>query len=321
MKIPASLILIFSLMCLSASCQKEVIRSGDSGATKGLYASPQFSKSELIRYENVLYSTRPNYMGKQFTDNNLKTSELQQNSLKIHLDIIVPPNATAKSRQPLIVFIHGGGFKQGSKKGLTSQIVSYASAGYVAATINYRLTVHQNNDAELRTKAALYALEDVQNAIRFLKANADIYHIDTTRIAVSGGSAGGGLALGIALGADEIEDFISDYPGVSARVDAAFPSGATLTTDSQIDISTLQFDKTDAPIMLFHNSEKDPATGATWQDVKNTEKLIKDSGNEILLVPQPPNTHTVSLALGGPFWDTIKPFLWQHLRLDEISAK
>jgi poly(3-hydroxybutyrate) depolymerase len=319
MKIPQLLILILSLICLSASCQKEVIRSRDSGANKGLYASPQFSKSELTRYENVLYSTRPNYMGKQFTDNNLKSSELQQNSLKIHLDIVVPPNATAKSRQPLIVFIHGGGFRQGSKKGLTSQTVSYASAGYVAATLNYRLTVHQNTNAELRTKAALHALEDVQNAIRFLKANAEFYHIDTTRIAVSGGSAGGGLALGIAIGADEMKDLNSDYPGVSARVAAAFPSGATLTTDGQIDISSLQFDKTDAPVMLFHNSEKDPATGATWQDVKNTEKLIKDSGNEILLVPQPPNTHAVSLKLNGAYWETMKPFLWRHLRLDEIS--
>ncbi len=321
MKISESLILIFSVLCLSASCQKEIIRSGDGSAHKGLYASPQFPISQLVRHENVTYSTRPNYKGIQFTDSKTKTSDFQQNTLDLHLDIIVPPNAGKEARQPLIIFIHGGAFRQGSKNGLNKEVVSFASAGYVAATLNYRLTVHKDQNADLRTKAAYFALEDVQNAIRFLKANADTYHIDTTRIAVSGKSAGAGLALGIALGADDLGDLISDYPGFSARVAAAFPSGATLSSDTQIDISNMKFDKTDAPVMLFHNSVKDPATGATWEDAKKTQTLIKNSGNECVLVRQPPKSHAVTLDLGGSYWDDLKPFLWEHLRIHEMSKK
>ncbi len=318
MKITANSILLLLLTIQFSSCNKENNSNDFVSTNSGLYASPLFSASQLTRYDNVPFSTRPNFMGIQFTDDLTMMEEQQQAELTIYMDVVVPPNASIHSRQPLMVLIHGGGFLQGSKIGLTNNTLSYASAGYVSATVNYRLTEDNYLDADLRTLAVLHALEDVQNAIRFLKANAEIFYIDTTRIAVSGGSAGGGLSLALALGADEIDELVSDYVGISARIHASFPSGATLTADSLIDFSYLEGDATDAPVMLFHNSLVDPATGATWQDAMITQTAIENSGNECILIAQPATTHTVSLHVGGPYWETMRPFLWRHLRLHEI---
>ncbi len=287
----------------------------------GLYAFPQFPESELTRYENISYSTRPNFMGIQFTDSRVRDVEIQQTELDIHMDVLVPPNADIYNRQPVMVLIHGGGFKGGSKNDFSTALISYAKAGYVSVTVNYRLTTDNDQSETLRTMAALHALEDVQNAIRFLKTNSEFYHIDTTRIAVSGVSAGGGLALGLALGADEIDELESDFQGISAHIDASFPSGATLTADSLIDLSYLHLNSSDAPVMLFHNSLEDPATGATWEDAILTQTLIRESGNECRLIPQPANTHTVSLHVGSSYWEIMKPFLWRHLRLHELRQE
>jgi len=77
-----------------------------------------------------------------------------------------------------------------------NEAYTYSRAGYICATLNYRLT-HKGSSPppELEIFAIQCALEDIQNAIRFLKKNADTYFIDTTRIVTFGGSAGGGLSL------------------------------------------------------------------------------------------------------------------------------
>jgi len=256
-------------------------------------------------------------MGIQFTDMNSRITEMQQSEIEMQMDVVVPPNAAFYSRQPLMVLIHGGAFKGGTKLDFTNSTLVYASAGYVSATINYRLTKDNDQNETLRTMATYHALEDVQNAIRFLKANAEIFYIDTTRIAVAGFSAGGGLSLALALSADEIEELLSDYSGISARIHASFSTGATLSADSLIDFSYLEPDATDTPVMLFHNTLVDPATGATWQDAITTQTTIENSGNECFLIPQREDIHTVSLDLGGEYWEIMKPFLWRHLRIHE----
>ncbi|MFD2450824.1 alpha/beta hydrolase fold domain-containing protein [Ideonella paludis] len=95
----------------------------------------------------------------------------------------------------MVIFIHGGGFVAGSKEDNRGKALSYAQAGYVAATINYRLTPNNEVDAATRLRAMTQAAEDTANAVRYLKANAATYFIDTTRMATFGGSAGGALSL------------------------------------------------------------------------------------------------------------------------------
>lgn len=97
------------------------------------------------------------------------------------LDIYFPSKAPEKPL-PLIVWIHGGGWRAGSKVGCPA--VNFVPDGYIAASVEYRFS----------QKAVFPAqIQDCKAAIRFLRANAAKYHIDPNHVAVWGASAGGHL--------------------------------------------------------------------------------------------------------------------------------
>ncbi|HSW00766.1 MAG TPA: alpha/beta hydrolase [Sedimentisphaerales bacterium] len=103
--------------------------------------------------------------------------------------------------------------------------VKFAEKGYVTATASYRLTQEAPFPA---------AVEDVKCAVRWLRANASAYQIDPNRIAVSGNSAGGHLALMVGYSDDPSLEGAGGNPGVSSRVCAAvdFYGLADLTSES-----------------------------------------------------------------------------------------
>ncbi len=100
------------------------------------------------------------------------------------MDIVRPKDTSVK--HPAIVCIHGGGFRNGSRKGYQSLCVRLAKEGYVAVTVDYRLA------PKAPFPAAVY---DVKAAVRYLRANAGKLGINPEKIAAMGGSAGGTLAL------------------------------------------------------------------------------------------------------------------------------
>lgn len=110
---------------------------------------------------------------------------------------IAMPKAPAAAPRPAIVLIHGGGWLAGDKANFSStrnappcNIFEFARQGFVAVTINYRLSQVAPFPA---------ALHDCKNAVRFLRANAEKYQIDPNRIGAWGNSAGGHLALMLAM--------------------------------------------------------------------------------------------------------------------------
>ena len=105
------------------------------------------------------------------------------------LDLYRPTNV--EGRPPLIVWVHGGGWRAGNKE--RTQYVWLAQAGYALASINYRLS----NKAKFPAQ-----IHDCKSAIRWLRANADPYGYDATRIGVAGSSAGGHLVALLGTGAD-----------------------------------------------------------------------------------------------------------------------
>lgn len=124
------------------------------------------------------------------------------------LDIYVPPGDGAK---PLIVWVHGGGWKGGSKDRGTLAIGAL-SKGYVVASINYRLSQHATFPAQI---------QDCQAAIRWLRANAEKYHIDPNRIGVWGASAGGHLVALLGTASDATAwEAIGEHRDQSAKVQA-----------------------------------------------------------------------------------------------------
>ncbi len=105
------------------------------------------------------------------------------------LDVYLPANRPLFERpRPLIVWIHGGAWRKGSKDATPAAILPLC--GYVAASINYRLTDEATFPAQL---------EDCQNAIRFLRKHSGEYGIDPRRTGVWGVSAGGHLAVLVGL--------------------------------------------------------------------------------------------------------------------------
>jgi len=104
------------------------------------------------------------------------------------LDLAMPKERGDAPR-PAIVYIHGGGWTKGDKRGKgIGAVLHYAAKGYVCISVNYRLDVDK--------KACV---EDVKCATRWLRAHAEEYNLDPDRIGAAGNSSGGHLALMLAV--------------------------------------------------------------------------------------------------------------------------
>ncbi len=127
------------------------------------------------------------------------------------LDLYMPENQ--ESPPPLIIWIHGGGWKNGDKTGINPAAISLSGEGYALASLNYRLHGLSAHPEQIH---------DVKGAVRWLRANAKRYGYDTTRIGVGGGSAGGHLALLLGLSADDklLEGDVGGNLDQSSRVQA-----------------------------------------------------------------------------------------------------
>src|SRR4051794_7366508 len=100
------------------------------------------------------------------------------------LDLYLP---NASQKLPLIIWIHGGAFRMGSKEGLEFDQVplEYLARGYAVASINYRLSQHALFPAQI---------EDCKAAVRWLRTHAQQFNLDADRFGAWGPSAGGHLA-------------------------------------------------------------------------------------------------------------------------------
>jgi acetyl esterase/lipase len=316
--------LSFSVLGLLSACGGG--GGGGGGGTPGAgqyFESAVYTATQVKTYSSVAYSKRPNANGEQYTSDSRKASELGTDELTLTMDVWVPPNATSATPMPLVVFIHGGGYNGGDKNDdyISGDAQSYARSGFVTASINYRLTPDNTTSAERRQTAIVQAAEDAMDAIRYLKKSASIYHIDTSRVAIVGTSAGGGLALTIAVEADTLAGTTPypDYAGISSKVQAVVSTGATLY-DQYIDTSgLLTYEAGDAPVLLFHANPTDSVTGATWSgNVAPTCANINGAGGSCTPVAQANMTHTASMNLFDKWWGTIQPFLWNELLLANL---
>lgn len=103
---------------------------------------------------------------------------------------------------PLVVFIHGGGFVNGSKAGASPEMIrGCLDAGVSFMAINYRF----------RPSAPIQdILRDCARSIQFVRAHAQTYGLDPKRIATYGGSAGAGTSLWLAFHPDLADPAATD---------------------------------------------------------------------------------------------------------------
>jgi acetyl esterase/lipase len=142
------------------------------------------------------------------------------------LDVFEPANNTGLPR-PGIILIHGGAWNSFDKSTMWPLAHFLAMAGFVAIPVDYRLF---NNDINHWPAQ----LDDVQMAVRWVRANSGKYNIDRNHIGAYGHSAGGQLALllGMVDTRDNSDPTLAKYSSkVQAVVDAAGPTDFTTQRD------------------------------------------------------------------------------------------
>ena len=120
------------------------------------------------------------------------------NGIKLDLHIFLPENTEPISKRPAIVYFSGGSWTEGTPEWDFYNCASYAKKGWVAISVEYRI-------ADRHETSPFEAVKDARSAIRWLRLNAEKYHIDPAKIVASGNSAGGHLVLCTAL-ANEINE-------------------------------------------------------------------------------------------------------------------
>ena len=157
--------------------------------------------------------------------NDVEYARVDGQSLKLDLHL-----STAKG-QPLLVFVHGGAWRGGSKE--TPPILALQKHGFAIASVDYRLTTVAPFPANVH---------DIKAAIRFLRAQAPVYGYDATRIGIIGASAGGHLAalVGVTNGDQSLEGNVGECLAQSSEVQCIVSLFGASNLQTILDQSTEQ---------------------------------------------------------------------------------
>jgi acetyl esterase/lipase len=234
---------------------------------------------------------------------------------------------------PAMIYIHGGGWRAGSKKSVPGWLKAFVAEGKLSVVaVEYRFTDVATHPAQVN---------DCLRAIQFVRQNAEKWNIDTKRIGVTGGSAGGHLSAYVALHDDaakaESDDPIERQSSrVACAVSFAGPTDWSLLIsinhghpayrqligykpgtpaaelDAQLvkDVSPISFvSKDDPPLMQVHG-DKDVIV--PLQHASNLHKKLQSTGVTTELVVIAGGNHGVSGA-GGPVAKRPTQFVQQYL--------
>jgi acetyl esterase/lipase len=234
---------------------------------------------------------------------------------------IYQPKAASNEKRPGVIVIHGGGWVGGSKDDYGVRVFPrYVEKGFVCASVEYRLA---------KVAPAPAAVTDVLDAARWFDKNAKKYHVDTRRIVLTGGSAGGHLSLMVGMtpgsaklgppakvaavvnfyGITDVGDQLSgphmqDYavtwvPEQQGRLDLARR------------VSPMTYVRRGLPPILTIHGDADE-TVPYEHGVKLT-KALRDAGGDAELVSVPQGKHGFPKAKEDEIYEqSIWPFLKKH---------
>ncbi|TKB96816.1 alpha/beta hydrolase [Pedobacter cryophilus] len=261
---------ILLLLIVFSSCKKE--ESTDTLVSNTVSVKSASTYTVVVE-QNIKY-------GQGLSHQTLNSTS--SSTIDLKLDVYKPANNTKK--QPAILLIHGGGFSGGDKSDVNIVNLAnyFASRGWVAFSINYRLLgdkgtiptqwiqYAQNSVSPVEQSQfmAMYpAHRDAKAAMRWVMANAANYNIDPNYITVGGGSAGAFIA--VSMGISNPTDFTNE---ISLNTD---PTLSTTNLNQTYTIKTIldfwgsgiavtalnsiygyqRFDSSDAPMMITHGTE------------------------------------------------------------------
>ena len=234
---------------------------------------------------------------------------------------------------PAMIYIHGGGWRAGSKNSVPGWLRAFVAAGQLSVvSVEYRFTDVKTHPAQVN---------DCLRAIQFVRNNAAKWNIDTKRLGVTGGSAGGHLSAYVALHGDaaqpESDDSIQRHSSrVACAVSFAGPTDWSLlstiehrhpayrqligyepgTPAAELaarlikDVSPISFaSKDDPPIMQVHGNNDDIVP---LKHASNLHSKLEAVGVHSELVVIPGGNHGVAGA-GGPLAKRPTAFVRRYL--------
>ena len=251
----------------------------------------------------------------------------------LKLNLFLPKQA---ERPPLVVFIHGGGWRKGSYQACRTQWLT--EHGFAVASVGYRLSSRAKFPAQVH---------DCKAAVRWLRAHGDTYGYNADRIGVAGTSAGGHLALmmGVTGGDDVLEGDVGDESGRSSRVAAVVdyfgPSDFLLRARRQ----PVKTERSDSPVRLllgvsateneaiarraspvYHVNKGDPPLLILHGQrdgtvhLRQSERMAeayRQAGLDVQLEVLPGAGHGGSVFFNEKYQRLVADFLHKHLQQDQ----
>jgi acetyl esterase/lipase len=247
------------------------------------------------------------------------------------------PATQAEANNAALIYVYGGGFESGTRERWAPYFQHLTSQGITVFAMDYRLSTPEDPSWD-------EAASDVTCAVGWVHQNADRYGVDSERLAISGGSAGGNLALLAAYASSanadtiepscDVEDTsvraVVDFYGPSdlANLHAGTPSTPVRASLEQYlggtpeeqperyrDLSPITYVDENAPPTLIIQGLRD--TGVQSEESTNLADRLDAAGvdNELLLLP---NTEHGFDAAFGSFanqisQERISEFLQEHL--------
>jgi acetyl esterase/lipase len=254
-----------------------------------------------LRYRDQVFNTVGATSNLQYG----QAPDANGNPVALKLDLY-QPTGDAESKRPALVWVHGGSFSGGDKTNIVPTDVAntFAKMGYVVVSINYRLLgsgcVANPSNCFI---AALEAQHDAQAAVRWLRANASTYRIDTSRIGIGGESAGGITATLVGLHSED--------PGTSGN--AGYPSkvGGFVSVSGGLPDGVFA-SKDDAPGVLFHGTA-DGVVSPSWSE--QTAAALQKAGVPAWLQLQQGAGHVPWAQYRGLYLEQADYFLYLVLDL------
>ncbi|MFG0256007.1 MAG: alpha/beta hydrolase fold domain-containing protein [Rhodopirellula sp. JB053] len=211
---------------------------------------------------------------------------------------------------PLVIYIHGGGFRGGDKSAGNQPIEQYLDQGISFASINYRLS---------DVGPYPIMMHDAARCLQTIRSRADQWNVNPDRIACYGGSAGAGISLWLAFH-DDLAEPDSDDP--IARQSTRIVAAGTIGGQSTYDMRTYRdwFGVPDLPphpaIYAFYGIENDAEL-----ETERVQKLMVDASPISHLSKDDPPVFMVYSRGNIPVDVDSSPGLWVHHALLGIKLK
>ncbi|MSV29949.1 MAG: alpha/beta hydrolase [Bryobacterales bacterium] len=227
------------------------------------------------------------------------------------------PKAASKEKRPGVLVIHGGGWTNGTKEQRVEPVVlRWVSKGFVVANVEYRLA---------KAAIAPAAVVDVLKAAEWFEKNAKKYGADPRRIAVTGDSAGGHLALMVAmtpktadLGRPAKVAAVVNFFGITDVADQLQGANERKYATTWIPemprrldlarrVSPMTYVRKDvAPILTIHG-DADPTV--PYEHGVSLTKALRDAGADAALITVPQGKHGFPKAKTDELYEHVWEFL------------